>query len=637
VGASGVIKGSFVRVPTGKVLGWLANDWSRSVPRRNCDMPLDPQPTEWGLRLRFIACPSDSIEVRVTPVAPGNQGCIVACRRGEGAKAALGVMGPQIASLIRASELELHNRLEYDLRAAFPSAVSPVTVNLDAATGTLMSGGPKSKQHTDYAADAEVVTEAAPKAAAPEGPKLPRYDGSDDDEARAQEAAAEEEHQVEPSPEEEEEEDPLESLELPEALRAVDPKDLDAPSRAVKALGDAALREADAAAGKRRPAQGAVSSESSEAAAASDEEEEVMLLKAIAQDSGADSLDLSVPKTFRDAVVETARAANLTDEKVAELFRRGASFASETGQALVASGRAGDRAGALAEGRVEVADKELVRLRVAFEGSQLEGGVDLFDGPKQPSGGPNGAGGSGAGLVDGSAAGTARAAKRYAAALNVSGALPGSPEASAAARGLAFSFFKPHVADPSTLESAEDRRALEATRRSLGRIVRELARPGGNDTLFYPIMSTYRDVVLSEWYPSAMRTLLEANSDPEDQETRKLLALINDYALTCAEELGSVMATSERAQLEKIRQICQVAMDDMQKLPAFVRSMRPALDRDLVAYLGYAVDSERNAIEAKFLDPDREPSQWLQVLGLVRQGVHAELVKDLREDIKSIM
>ena len=66
--------------------------------------------------------------------------------------------------------------------------------------------------------------------------------------------------------------------------------------------------------------------------------------------------------------------------------------------------------------------------------------------------------------------------------------------------------------------------------------------------------------------------------------------------------------------------------------------MKPLLDTDFVSYLSYAIEQERSKIRTQSgLDPDREPTEWLQVLGVVRQGTYAELGKDLREDIQALM
>ena len=98
-----------------EVLRWLANDWSRNVLQHGSsrssslretsalrNMPVEPQPHERGLRLCYVACPSDSIEVLVDALPQDDNsevGCLVTVGRGEGGKGALGVLGPQVAAV----------------------------------------------------------------------------------------------------------------------------------------------------------------------------------------------------------------------------------------------------------------------------------------------------------------------------------------------------------------------------------------------------------------------------------------------------------------------------------------------------------------------------------------------------------
>ena len=256
------------------------------------------------------------------------------------------------------------------------------------------------------------------------------------------------------------------------------------------------------------------------------------------------------------------------------------------------------------------------------------------------------------------------------------------------------------------------------------------------DDLFQSIVNAYRDVLLSDWYPHAARQLLEdldrqqeledtlqsransalprprpphphppassssspvspsslsSSSSPSSSPSsssssslanvRRALKRVNDFALACAEELAEMVVAAEQQQLEKIRRICEVAMDDMGKLPETVASMKPLLDKDFVAYINYAIDRERarisggggatttagggGAFEDSFegggvgidggrlrsgadegmagtagrglgLDPDREPTPWLQVLGIVKAGCYAELGKALRADVTAL-
>ena len=65
------------------VLNWLMNEWCRQLPRDG-PMPLTPQVEPWGVCLRFVACPSDSISIVVQPM--GKSDCAVVVKRGEGGK-----------------------------------------------------------------------------------------------------------------------------------------------------------------------------------------------------------------------------------------------------------------------------------------------------------------------------------------------------------------------------------------------------------------------------------------------------------------------------------------------------------------------------------------------------------------------
>ena len=112
-----------------------------------------------------------------------------------------------------------------------------------------------------------------------------------------------------------------------------------------------------------------------------------------------------------------------------------------------------------------------------------------------------------------------------------------------------------------------------------------------------------------------------------------------------------MVQAAEEQQLEKIRRICEAAMKDMNELPGVVAGMKPLLDRDFIGYLTYAIGIERDRIRygsssatrndgggtgIPVLDPDREPTPWLQVLSLIRKGTYAELAKDLRADIQAV-
>ncbi len=61
---------------------------------------------------------------------------------------------------------------------------------------------------------------------------------------------------------------------------------------------------------------------------------------------------------------------------------------------------------------------------------------------------------------------------------------------------------------------------------------------------------------------------------------------------------------------------------------------RQELDEDFVKYLHYLMESERQKLRgAGVARPEREPSNWLMILEIVKKGVYHELAKPLRDDV----
>ena len=67
-----------------------------------------------------------------------------------------------------------------------------------------------------------------------------------------------------------------------------------------------------------------------------------------------------------------------------------------------------------------------------------------------------------------------------------------------------------------------------------------------------------------------------------------------------------------------------------------VRDMRPLFDDMFVAYLKYAVAEEEGRLARASLLDDPEHNQWLFVLKIVQQGVHAEIAKGINRYIEHI-
>lgn len=176
--------------------------------------------------------------------------------------------------------------------------------------------------------------------------------------------------------------------------------------------------------------------------------------------------------------------------------------------------------------------------------------------------------------------------------------------------------------DPDALE-------LEMTR--LDMLVSELKKTPSD--LHFMIIKEYGDVLLDQYYILSMRARLPKMKSEID---RGVLQMINQRAVALVQQLVLTKQAQELQELEKIRTICEAAIENMETLPDKVRSMKALLNSDFVAYMGYAIEKEREVLRQRGMDPDKLPSRWLQVLGVIRKGVLAELEKDVYLDVQAV-
>jgi hypothetical protein len=175
---------------------------------------------------------------------------------------------------------------------------------------------------------------------------------------------------------------------------------------------------------------------------------------------------------------------------------------------------------------------------------------------------------------------------------------------------------------------------------------------------FQEIADNYRDLLLSENFvyiikerlnQMAERDLDALRRDDNSLEEkhareRELLGWLVSFAQVLLKQARALGAELEAQQLEVIRSICKVAMDPRHQteeetsvaLSDAVRDMRPLLDDSFVAYLKYAVAEEEARLARMGVLDDPEHNQWLFVLKIVQQGVHAEIAKGINRYIDHI-
>ncbi len=147
--------------------------------------------------------------------------------------------------------------------------------------------------------------------------------------------------------------------------------------------------------------------------------------------------------------------------------------------------------------------------------------------------------------------------------------------------------------------------------------------------MWFAILREYNSVLLHEYFVLGMRTRLPSLRNVFELE---VLQAIQSRATVLVQELALVKQQDEMAQLEKMRDICVAALDDMSSLSSKVHGMKPLLDNSFVAYLVYTINRERSMLK----DPVNSPSLWLQILQVIQRGTIAELSRDIRNEVDDI-
>ena len=170
------------------------------------------------------------------------------------------------------------------------------------------------------------------------------------------------------------------------------------------------------------------------------------------------------------------------------------------------------------------------------------------------------------------------------------------------------------VQNPATLR--RDTNSLELLVTDLTRLPAEM-----HDDVF----EAFRDLLLSDNF---LFLLKAANATVSDGGSRRALGRIATRSSELTLELGLLVRTESVRHLETISDICEVAalyQEDEGEFLDRLDIIRPRFDSDLLGYLKFAIAEEEQFIAARGSDATRFPTQWLQILRVVQQGVRADV------------
>ncbi|CAM9130911.1 unnamed protein product [Scytosiphon promiscuus] len=550
------------------------------------DMPVSYSRSNLGATLSFDGSPTDVINVEVYHLRRGGS-CIMVTRGVDGL-AKLGGMGPQIAALVRHSEDVIKEKLQDDL-ASFADdyhqrvlkGLAPVAESYEEDEGEEEGEAEKHRGEKDRGVIGMVDEPQQQQQAT----ILP--DGVIDVTPTKQKPAAKKKKKpVAPW---------MDGSAPPPMERMEDaPRTVELPSRAP-------------AEKQQVPEVPEVETLFDEVDKSKLEAEAFELFKTMEKgEKGEEEVAGAESKAGAESFFAEMRAGNGTSE--AELMT------------LFEAGKNASRRGGVDEATIPLST-DLHQLEIMLGGDTgLRGGIDIFAGPPQPIGG----------RVGGSVASPSSPGEG---AERTKMGSEGDEAEGEAQRGT-YTMYDEY-GDPVLELTAEEMDSLDEDElveamASIDVLIAELVRSPKD--VWNSITASYEDLYLNRCYILAMRARIPKSSRKE----RDAMLATNQAAVNTVQQLAKMHQKLEMQQLEKIRDICEAALEDMDSLPDKIRYMKPLLDDKFVAYMGYAIQTEREAIEKRGLNPDREPSRWLQVLGVIQKGVMAELQKSVHQDVELI-
>ena len=242
---------------------------------------------------------------------------------------------------------------------------------------------------------------------------------------------------------------------------------------------------------------------------------------------------------------------------------------------------------------------------VSFEGTGLQGGVDIFAGP--------------------------------------------SKEAKEDLARLEEQLGKPPIKSRNSMEKDEPEIIVEVPQPSpeirvrFGVLLQEIMHQD-DKAVQRLILDAYRDVLLDRAFTTLARDAMAATEKDdklsEDEKVKRrevvgeALQILNDEVIKLATQLAELAAFAEQQHLETIRQVCDAARLDSDEAPLSLalRQLKPQFDDDFIGYLVYAINDE-----AMTTSPDQKDlSEWRLVLRAVKDIVYSFLAKESIADLKVI-
>eukprot|EP00371_Babesia_bovis_P002813 XP_001611460.1 hypothetical protein [Babesia bovis T2Bo] len=152
------------------------------------------------------------------------------------------------------------------------------------------------------------------------------------------------------------------------------------------------------------------------------------------------------------------------------------------------------------------------------------------------------------------------------------------------------------------------------------------------------ICNNYIDLLISEDYPTLMKSYLRYNAIQNEQEKNRL-TFLNEFVISLYKDQAIYLLHDEHLQLQKIEEIIQWALEDFQNLNDLLEENKHKYDVNFVSYLNLAISKEVERIKKQYGNtPLSEATAksyehpWLCLLTIIQRAIYSMAEADMAED-----
>lgn len=189
----------------------------------------------------------------------------------------------------------------------------------------------------------------------------------------------------------------------------------------------------------------------------------------------------------------------------------------------------------------------------------------------------------------------------------------------------------------SSVQKEQLRRRWKSNEKRLKLLITELLQstPQKCPTL----CNDYRDLLISEDYPTLMRSYLCFNK-VESKHEKERLGFLNEFVLSLYKDQQIYLLHDENIQLQKIQQIIDWARKDYEDINDLIMKNKHQYDKNFMCYLNLAISKEveqireeegMESLESGVTNPQLHP--WLCILTIIHRAINSIIRADMAEDL----